>query len=154
MPWWSWIIIGTLLLAAELLAVDAQFYLVFIGIAAIIVGLTGPIGFDFPLWLQWLSFAVLALVLMFTLRRKLYDTLHNRPIGTVDGDAGRRVAITEELEPGRSCRAEYRGSTWTAVNVGERAIPAGTDAQIESVDGLTLRVRAALDAARSAPSAQ
>ena len=28
MPWWGWIIVGVVLLAAELLAIEAQFYLV------------------------------------------------------------------------------------------------------------------------------
>ena len=36
---------------------------------------------------------------------------------------------------------EYRGSGWTAVNVGERSIPAGDSARIDSIEGVTLRVR-------------
>jgi len=38
-------------------------------------------------------------------------------------------------------RIEYRGSGWTALNVGDRPIPAGEEVRIEAVDGLTLRVR-------------
>ena len=34
MAWWSWCILGVVLLGIELLAVDAQFYLVFAGLAA------------------------------------------------------------------------------------------------------------------------
>lgn len=140
MPWWGWTIIGVLLLAAELFAVDAQFYLVFIGIAAIVVGVGDLVGLDLPIWLQWLAFAALALVTMFTVRRQLYDKVHSRPLGTVDGDIGRLLAVAEELAPGKTCRAEYRGSTWTAINVGLEAIPAGGSARIEAVEGLTLRV--------------
>ena len=36
MPWWGWMIIGALMLGSELLGVDAAFYLVFIGVAAMI----------------------------------------------------------------------------------------------------------------------
>ena len=42
MAWWSWCIFGVVLLGVELFAVDAQFYLVFAGLAAIVVGLLGP----------------------------------------------------------------------------------------------------------------
>jgi membrane protein implicated in regulation of membrane protease activity len=145
MPWWGWIIMGALLLGAELFAIDAEFYLVFIGIAALVVGIGDLVGLDLPVWLQWLCFAALAIVTMLTVRRQVYDKLRNRPLGEVDGDVGRSLALAEELAPGQSCRAEYRGSTWTAVNVGARPIPAGGDARIEAVEGVTLRIRAAAE---------
>ena len=39
MSWWSWMIGGAILLGAELGLVNAQFYLVFVGSAALVVGL-------------------------------------------------------------------------------------------------------------------
>jgi membrane protein implicated in regulation of membrane protease activity len=141
MAWWYWIIIGTLLLGVELFAVDLQFFLIFIGAGAIVVGLVGMLGIDLPVWTQWLLFAVLSIVAMLTIRRQLYASLRRRPLAKVDGDANQIVRIPEELAPGKSMRIEYRGSGWTALNVGERLIPAGDEARIESVDGLTLRVR-------------
>jgi membrane protein implicated in regulation of membrane protease activity len=141
MPWWGWCVIGTLLLCAELFAIDAQFYLIFVGIGAVAVGLVGLSGIEMPIWLQWLSFAAVSLLAMVTVRRKLYEQLRKRPIGTVDSDVNRRVLIPLDLQPGRSGRVEYRGSGWTAVNVGEQTIPAGSEVFIESVDGLTLNVR-------------
>jgi len=62
MPWWAWIVLGIGLLAVELFFVDAQFYLVFIGLSAAAVGLLGLAGVHLPEWSQWLAFAVLALV--------------------------------------------------------------------------------------------
>jgi hypothetical protein len=141
MAWWGWCIVGTLLFGAELLAIDAQFYLIFIGAGAIVVGLVGLIGIELPTWAQWLLFAALSLTAMVTLRRQLYQKLRSRPIGTVDTDVDHLVVIPQELAPGGSGRVEYRGSGWTAVNVGDRAIPAGSQVRIESVDGLTLHVR-------------
>ena len=79
MEWWSWCILGVVLLGIELFAVDAQFYLVFAGLAALIVGLLGLGGIDLPLWAQWLSFAVLAIATMFTVRRQIYLKLMNKP---------------------------------------------------------------------------
>jgi hypothetical protein len=141
MPWWGWCVIGTLLLCAELFAIDAQFYLIFIGAGAIVVGLVGLLGIELPIWMQWLVFAVLSLVAMVTVRRQLYEKLRNRPIGNVEGDVNRNVTIPQELAPGGSGRVEYRGAGWTALNVGDRVIPAGSEVRIESVDGLTLNVR-------------
>jgi membrane protein implicated in regulation of membrane protease activity len=142
MAWWSWCILGVALLGVELLALDAQFYLVFAGLAALLVGLLGFLGIDMPVTVQWLVFAVLAVAAMFTLRRQIYSKLMSKPLGTVSSDVDQQVVVAQELAPGKSCRIEYRGTGWTALNVGERAIAAGGTARIESIDGLTLRVRA------------
>ena len=61
MIWWKWFVIGTLLLGIELFAIDAQFFLIFIGAAAIVVGLIGMLGINLPVWLQWVLFAALAI---------------------------------------------------------------------------------------------
>jgi len=143
MAWWSWGILGMALLCVELLAVDAQFYLVFAGAAAILVGLLGLVGIDMPVYLQWLLFAVLAIATMFTVRGKIYGKLMSNPrLGKIDTDLNQHVVVTQELPPGKSCRLEYRGSGWTAVNVGQRSIAAGDSARIDSIEGLTLHVRA------------
>lgn len=139
MPWWGWLIIGVLLLATELVAVDAQFYLVFLGIAAILVGIGDIAGPPLPIWLEWLSFAALSALMMVTVRRHLYEKLRVQPLGEIETDVGRSVSLAEELAPGTTCRTEYRGAMWTALNVGSEPIPAGAKARIVSVDGLTLR---------------
>jgi membrane protein implicated in regulation of membrane protease activity len=143
MEWWSWCILGVVLLGIELFAVDAQFYLVFAGLAAVIVGILGLVGIDLPVWAQWLSFAVLSLATMFNVRKQLYALLMSKPsLGKINTDLDQRIVVTQELPPGQSCRIEYRGSGWTALNVGEQPIPAGAPARIDSIEGLTLHVRA------------
>lgn len=142
MAWWSWCILGIVLLGIELLALDAQFYLVFAGLAAILVGVLGYVGIDLPLTVQWLAFAVLSIASMFTLRKQIYSKLMAKPLPQVSTDVDQQVVVVQDLAPGKSCRIEYRGTGWTALNVGERPIAAGDTARIESVDGLTLKVRA------------
>ena len=142
MAWWSWCILGVVLLGLELLAVDAQFYLVFAGLAAVVVGLLGLVGLELPVAGQWLLFGVLAVAAMFTLRRPIYAKLMNKPFGNVSTDLDQRVTLTQDLAPGKSCRIEYRGSGWTALNIGEEVILSGSTARIDSIDGVTLRVRA------------
>jgi membrane protein implicated in regulation of membrane protease activity len=134
--------LGVALLGVELLAVDAQFYLVFAGLAAAVVGLLGLVGLELPIAGQWLLFAILAVAAMFTLRRPIYTKLMNKPFANVSTDVDQRVVLTQELAPGKSCRIEYRGSGWTALNIGDQAIPPGGAARIDSIDGVTLRVRA------------
>ncbi|MEO8465538.1 MAG: NfeD family protein [Gammaproteobacteria bacterium] len=141
MAWWSWGILGFVLLGLELLAIDAQFFLVFAGVAAIIVGLLGLAGIDLPQWAQWIAFAVLALVAMFTIRRQVYERLLSKPGAKVSTDIHQQVVVAQALEPGESCRIQYRGTGWTAINVSKESIAAGGKARIESIDGLTLHVR-------------
>jgi inner membrane protein len=142
MAWWAWCILGAVVIGIELLAVDAQFYLVFAGLAAVTVGLLGLVGLELPLAGQWLLFAVLSVGAMFTLRRPIYAKLMNRPFSNVSTDLDQRVVLAQELAPGKSCRIEYRGSGWTAMNIGDQSIPPGGAARIDSIDGVTLRVRA------------
>lgn len=142
MAWWGWCILGAVVVGIELLAVDAQFYLVFAGVAAVTVGLLGLVGLELPVAGQWLLFAVLAVAAMFTLRRPIYTRLMNKPFANVSTDVDQRVVLPQELAPGNACRIEYRGSGWTALNIGDRAIPPGGSARIDSIDGVTLRVRA------------
>lgn len=144
MAWWGWCILGVGLFGVELFAVDAQFYLVFAGLAAVLVGLLGLVGVDLPVWAQWLSFAVLSIVALFTLRRPIYAKFMNKPLlGQIATDVDQQFVLTQELAPGKSCRIEYRGTGWTAINVGDRVIASGSAARIDSVDGVTLHVRAA-----------
>ena len=142
MAWWGWCILGAVVIGIELLAVDAQFYLIFAGLAAVTVGLLGLVGLELPVAGQWLLFAVFAVTAMFTLRRPIYTKLMNKPFANVSTDVDQHVVLAQELAPGKSCRIEYRGSGWTALNIGDRAIPLGGSARIDSIDGVTLRVRA------------
>jgi membrane protein implicated in regulation of membrane protease activity len=142
MPWWGWIVIGTLLFCAELFAIDAQFYLIFIGSGALIVGVAGMLGITMPAWGQWLLFAAFSIVSMVTFRRKLYDMIRGGVLPMRDAVVGKSFNLEEQLAPGATCRAEYRGTTWTVKNVGEATIASGSSATIEAMDGLTLQVKA------------
>jgi len=77
---------------------------------------------------------------MFTFRRQIYERLRRRLPAMKDGPAGEIVTLPTELPPGETCRLEFRGSSWSAVNGGKAVIAAGGKARIERVDGLTLVV--------------
>lgn len=142
MPWWGWLVFGVALLGVEMFVIDAQFYLVFLGVSATIVGLAGLAGIDTPVWAQWFAFAVLSLVTMFGFRRRIYELVRSRA-GHVQErvTSGDRVMVPLRLEPGHECRVEYRGSSWTARNVDGRAIDSGAEAEIVTIEELTLLIR-------------
>ena len=144
MPWWGWFVLAAGLLSVELFVIDAQFYLVFLGISAALVAFLNLADPTMVVWQQWLAFAVLALVTMVAFRDRVYQLVRKRT-GHVEQPLtlGGRVVIPVRLEPGQTCRAQYRGSSWTARNVDQQAIDAGKEAVISHVDGLTLHVRAA-----------
>ena len=57
MPWWGWLVMAAMLLAFELFVIDAQFYLVFLGVSAALVGLIGLVDGSILPWQHWLAFA-------------------------------------------------------------------------------------------------
>ena len=142
MTWWAWMVLGALLLGAELIAIDAQFYLIFLGVAAVLVGLTSLFGIVMPEWAQWMMFAILSLISFFTFRKALYEKIHGGVVGFKESLAGNTVNVVNELAVGDEARIEFRGTKWTVRNVGAGTISAGSRAKVVKADGLTLHVEA------------
>lgn len=141
MTWWAWLIAGLVLMGIEMFAVDAAFYLIFIGFAAVCMGLLGLVGITLPVWGQWLAFAVLALAFMVFFRQKLYIKLRGGLPGFDATSTGKLVTVPVDLPVGGETRVKMRGTQWTAVNVGEATILEGASARVVSSDGLTLNVQ-------------
>ncbi len=139
MTWWTWIVLGLGLAAAELLS-DTAFYLLSAGAAALAVGLMGLAGLPLPPWAQWLAFSTIALLSMGLFRRALYERL--RPAGgTVRNPAlDAIVMVAEELGPEKHTRVMLHGSRWPEINSGDRTIAAGEEARVVAVDGVELRL--------------
>lgn len=142
MLWWHWMILGAVILGAELFAIDAQFFLVFLGLSAALVGLADLVGITLPEWGQWTTFAVLSLISFFTFRKSFYEKIRGGAKGFRDTMSGDTVNIDVELGVGNETRAEYRGTKWTVRNSGTAVITPGSRAKVVKVDGLTLHVEA------------
>jgi membrane protein implicated in regulation of membrane protease activity len=140
MQWWAWIAVGAILLGSELTFVNAQFYLVFLGVSAFVVGLLQVTGLLAADWLQWAAFAVIAVTSMLAFRKKIYEKMRHSLPPLRSGPAGETVTLPTILSPGETCRLEYRGGSWSAMNGGKTVIEAGCAARIERVEGLTLVV--------------
>lgn len=140
MPWWGWMVIGAILLGAELFVIEADFYLVFFGLSALLTGLGVLALPEVPPWSQWLIFAGLALISMLFFRKRVYRRLRATVPDMPDDLTGESVRVPQAVAPGESCRLDYRGTTWSARNEGSRPIAAGAAARVLGTHGITLRI--------------
>ncbi len=142
MTWWAWMVLGAVFLSIELFAVEAQFYLVFLGVAAALVGLLGLFGIVLPEWGQWVAFASMSLIFFFSFRPMIYSKIRAGGESYPESMSGESVKLDSELAPGAETRTQYRGTDWTVRNVGNDLIAAGSRAEVVKVEGLTLHVSA------------
>ncbi|MBW3622793.1 MAG: NfeD family protein [Armatimonadetes bacterium] len=141
MIWWGWIVLGFILLAAEILAFGG-FYFFFFGIGALMVGMLALLNVAGPAWIQWLLFSLFSLMTMFMLRRRLLATTVS-PLSRPDRDdfIGISVLAVDDLSPEGAGRVEMRGTIWSARNIGITPILRGERCMVMEVEGLTLGVR-------------
>lgn len=143
MPWWQWIVLGAVLLGAELFVVDTTFYLAILGLAALLVGLGAGVGLMAgPLWFQLAVFGVLSVGLLVGVRRHFYRRLRGGPAEELDPVVGETATVAEPIEPGGTGRAQLRGSEWTARNAGRTAIAPGQRVRVRAVRDLVLELDA------------
>ena len=142
MPWWGWITIGALMLTAELVLVDAEFFLVFLGVSALLVGGLELSGLQLVWWLQWLVFAGLSIGSLVFFRQRVYVLFRPPPGEAIpEGVDGETAVAVAAIAPGATGRVELRGTGWTAVNEGDRAIAPGGRCEVVTSKGLTVQVR-------------
>jgi membrane protein implicated in regulation of membrane protease activity len=145
MPWWGWITIGALFLAAEMTIVDLEFYLVFLGASAFVVGLiglAGPADAYWPYWFQWIVFAILTIASLVIFRKRFYSKLHPTADAVIsDGVDGALATATDAITAGARGSVMLRGATWMARNSGSETISSGASCRVLRSEGLVLEVR-------------
>ncbi len=141
MLWWQWMVLGTLFLGAEM-AVDAEFYLVFLGVSAVLVGLLGTTSIALPIWAQWLVFSGIAVANLVIFRARVYKKIRGRVPDRVEGVAGEVALVSKEIPPGELGSVELRGAVWQARNIGNEPLAAGSRAIVQGTHGLVLELRA------------
>jgi len=139
MEWWAWVILGFVLLAAEM--VSAGLFLVFFGVGGIVVGGLVRLHLLEAAWMQWLAFSVVSLGSMALLRKPLQQRLKINVRKDQDTMLGERAVASEEIAAGGTGQVELRGSTWQARNLGSSPVKAGQGCKVEKVEGITLLVR-------------
>lgn len=143
MIWWHWVVFGIVLIGIELFS-PGGFYVLFFGIAALIVGGLCAAGIAGPLWMQWLLFSVLAIVSLLLFRNRLLARMKTDAGASakVDELVGDLAVPPEDIAPGAVGRVEMRGAAWSARNTGPATVTAGQRCRVVAVDGLLLEIRA------------
>ena len=138
MPWWGWIVLGTIILISEII-VSTDFYLVFFAASAVIVGLLVLLGVSLPVSAQWLLFAALSIGMLVLFRARLREKIKTRE-QDVDKLEDEIAVATEQLAAGGTGQAELRGSTWRAREYrragsrGWRSMPSGASRRSSPLD--------------------
>lgn len=140
MTWWIWILIGVALLAIEF--ASSTLHLGLFAVGALVVAILVGLGVDIPLWGQLAVFTGVSVFFLFFVRPILVRKLKLHVTRTVDSLVGEQAVALDEIGPAGLGKAEMRGSTWSARNVGETALMRGQRCVVAAVDGLMIHVRA------------
>ena len=141
MTWWYWLVLGLVLIALEM-ASSGGFYIIFFGVAAIIVSLLAATGAAEPNWIQWLLFSVFSVASLVLFRNPLMRTL-NLGAGAPDIDTltGETGTALDDMGAGANGRVELRGTTRSARNAGSTPLPRGHRCVVVRAERLTLLVK-------------
>ncbi len=131
-----WIIIGIVLLIAEMLT--GTFVLIFFSLGAFLSALVASFAPD-VISVQLLTGAVVAIAGALVLRKPLQQRLLKT--SPVIMDIGKEIVIDQRIAPHQQTRISYQGTTWQATNVGTETINVGDRAAIVGKENLTLLLK-------------
>jgi membrane protein implicated in regulation of membrane protease activity len=138
---WSWWLVGLVLLAAELIL--PGFFLVWIGLAAIIVGALSLLFWESGFWVwqaQGLVFAAVAVIVTLLGRRYLYNNsqVTDEPFLNQRGASlvGRTATLDQPIAEGRG-RIRLNDTYWA---VSGPDLPVGTRVKVVASNGRDLTV--------------
>jgi len=138
--WWHWLVLGLVLIAAELAAAGG-FFIIFFGIAAVIVGLLDSAGVVHDLAVELGLFVVLSVTSLALFRSRFLKWFQadpqRPPVDSLIGEVG---VVLDDLGPGGVGKVELRGSSWSARTAGHLSIPRGSRCRVVRVDELMLYV--------------
>lgn len=140
MDWWIWIVLGLVLLLGEMVT-PGGFYIFFFGAGAIIVGILAGFNVAGPLWFQVIVFSSLSLITFWLFRQRLLQLTRRDIPDQVDTLIGETAVIMEEIPSRGIGKAEMRGTSWSARNLGEKSLSRGQRCRVERIEGLTIYVR-------------
>ena len=136
MIWWLWFVAGVGLLVFELVTAGG-FFAVFLGFAALLVGLLTAMHLGGPEWFQWALFDALSVGGVMLFRRPVMQRFGLQPPALPEQEMrGELALVTEEIHPGGVGKVELRGTTWTAR--ANRTIRVGERVAVDRIEGLTV----------------
>ena len=140
MDWWIWIVLGLVLLLGEMVT-PGGFYIFFFGVGAIIVGILAGFNVAGPVWFQVIVFSSLSLITFWLFRQRLLQLTRRDIPDQIDTMIGETAVIMEEIPSRGIGKAEMRGTSRSARNLGEKSLARGQRCRVERIEGLTIYVR-------------
>jgi membrane protein implicated in regulation of membrane protease activity len=140
MDWWIWTLIGFFFLALEF--VSTTMHSAFFAAGAFLVAILVAAHAGGPLWVQLLVFTLFSLITLLLIRPYVVHKLKLSVTKVVDTMVGEQATVMHDLPPAALGKAEMRGSTWNARNIGETLLSRGQRATVERVEGLVIFIRA------------
>ncbi len=135
---WIWFVSALTLVALELVA-PGGFWLLFLGLGALVVGFLAASGLVEQAWIQLAAFSIVSALGVLFLRKPLMGRFgKSAPAAPIDALVGQSARVLEAIPEAGFGSAELRGTPWKARSASGAALPAGTLARVASVDGLTL----------------
>ena len=104
-----------------------------------LVGL-GVIQSEWMSWLLFSGFSIGSLVVLRPPLRRLMAT-DRGGVSPVDTMGGETAIVLEDIPPDGRGKAECRGSTWNAHNLGDKPLIKGQRSLVDHVDGITLWIK-------------
>ena len=139
MDWWIWAALGLVLAALEIVT-PGGFFVIFFGLAGLVVALLAFIGLADALWFQILLFSIFSVASLLLFRNPLLRWMarHTRPTVEVDTLVGEIAVPSSALPAGGVGQAPRRGTTWSARNGSQAALAAGSRCRVTRVEGLVI----------------
>lgn len=125
MIWWYWMVLGLVLLGAEM-TTPGGFYIIFFGLSALLVGTLAGLEIVNMDWVQWLLFSVIAIGSLLLFRGPLLARMSDgrKTHAEVDSLVG-EVAIPLEALPAGATWDDLRRGFGRAGSFEPRPLPAG-----------------------------
>ncbi len=140
MPWWIWVLFGLLLLAVEL--ASSTLHIGLFAIGAFTVALLVAFGVHMPLWAELMTFTIVSVVAIVVVRPILIRKLGLNQKKIVDTLVGEQALALDDIEPHGIGKAEMRGTSWSARNIGETILTRGQRCTVTDIEGLVIQIRA------------
>jgi membrane protein implicated in regulation of membrane protease activity len=139
MIWWMWLFLGLILLGIEVMT-PGGFYILFFGLAALVVGALAGFQVVQSEWAQWLLFSLLSVGSLLVFRNPLrrLAQVDAPKEDMVDSLIGESAVVLDGLAPGEQGKAQLRGTVWNAKNSGVAPLSKGQRGRVAKIEGLTL----------------
>ncbi len=138
--YWHWLIFAIVLIILEILIPGA--YLIWMGVASIVMGILMCIFPHMPILAQVLIFSILSviIVMMYRIYKKKNPAVTSEPALNRRGEQylGRDFTLTEPIVGGLG-KIKVDDSTW---KISGMDVPAGATIRVVSVEGAILKVEA------------